>query len=301
MPNSLVHFAIQGITTKSLFRNVDMQWVLLGCIIPDIPWIVQRMFYALLPQIDPYMLRAYVIVQASLIFCLLLSAMFAFLSEKRLSVFIILSVNSLLHLLLDSLEIKPGAGVHLFAPFSWDLLAIGLVWPEHIIVTSLMAIGLICLAAFIFIIPLYPVSLNISFSRNSILALFFLSAYVVLPFFLMSGPVKYDNHFVKTLQEQDNREGQSIQIDRAAYYTDAGRRTIHTFAGEELTLKGHQLPGNPGTVSISGKFLDEKTIQVFAIHENHGLFRDLASYAGLLLFLILWVKPLFRSVKSTSG
>ena len=40
MPNSLVHFAVQGVVTRSVLRDADIKWVFLGCIIPDVPWII---------------------------------------------------------------------------------------------------------------------------------------------------------------------------------------------------------------------------------------------------------------------
>jgi len=168
MPNSLVHFAVQGVATRSMIRDADIKWVFLGCIIPDIPWIIQRVLRVMLPQIDPYTLRVYVIIQASFVFCVILSAAFAFFSEKPKTVFLILLLNSFVHLLLDALEIKPGAGVHLIAPFSWELIMFGLVWPEHVAVALLTIIGLIYAMSFVLMGIRSQIRLS-AFSTRSIL------------------------------------------------------------------------------------------------------------------------------------
>ena len=168
MPNSLVHFAVQGVATRFMIRDADIKWVFLGCIIPDIPWIIQRVLRVMLPQIDPYTLRVYVIIQASFVFCVILSAVFAFFSEKPKTVFLILLLNSFVHLLLDALEIKPGAGVHLIAPFSWEPIMFGLVWPEHVAVTLLTIVGLVYAMSFVLMGIRSQIRLS-AFSTRSIL------------------------------------------------------------------------------------------------------------------------------------
>ena len=42
MPNTLAHIGVQGITTKSIFKFADLKWIYVGCIIPDLPWVLQR-------------------------------------------------------------------------------------------------------------------------------------------------------------------------------------------------------------------------------------------------------------------
>ena len=42
MPNTLAHLAINGLATRSLIRGANLKWIFLGAIIPDIPWILQR-------------------------------------------------------------------------------------------------------------------------------------------------------------------------------------------------------------------------------------------------------------------
>ena len=65
MPNTLAHVGAQGMATHEVPRDADHRWMYLGCVIPDLPWILQRILLVAVPGIDPYALRAYLVVQAS--------------------------------------------------------------------------------------------------------------------------------------------------------------------------------------------------------------------------------------------
>ena len=73
MPNTLAHLGVQSLATRALIRDSDLKWIYLGCIVPDLPWTLNRLVKTTVPSVDLYDLRLYVIVQASLFFCLLLS------------------------------------------------------------------------------------------------------------------------------------------------------------------------------------------------------------------------------------
>ncbi|MBU1985662.1 MAG: hypothetical protein KJ846_00385, partial [Proteobacteria bacterium] len=121
MPNTLVHIGIQGPLNTLFGKGTNPQWMLLGCIIPDIPWILQRILN-FIPGIDPYTLRLYSLNQASLFFCLFMAAALALSTRRSLHIFLLLSLNCLLHLLLDATQIKWANGVQLLVPFSWSML-----------------------------------------------------------------------------------------------------------------------------------------------------------------------------------
>jgi hypothetical protein len=120
-----------------------------------------------------------------------------------------------------------------------------------------------------------------------------LAAYLLLPWLLLSGPQQADNHYVKTLSHPV-RAGRYVEFDRNDY-SPAGNGTgrLRTFAGEELTLKGN-LPDEPATLSLQGRFLTETTIEVQDYHVHSRTFRDGASYLGLLLIPLLWGMSIFR-------
>jgi len=101
MPNTLAHIGLQGPLTRLLVRGADVKWVFLGLIIPDLPWIAFRVLKATVP-VDPYALRLYAIGQSSLVCCILLSGAVAALCERPRLIFVVLSLNSVVHLLLDA-------------------------------------------------------------------------------------------------------------------------------------------------------------------------------------------------------
>ena len=147
MPNTLVHIGLQGPLTRIAISPLPLQWVALGCLIPDLPWISQRIL-RLLPMIDPFWLRIYAAIQASLFFSLLLCALFALLSKKPRSLFLLLAANATLHLAIDATQIKWANVVHFLAPLSWQAIRFDLFWPEHYSSYLGSGAGLLVLALF---------------------------------------------------------------------------------------------------------------------------------------------------------
>ena len=92
MPNTLGHLCVQGLATRAVIRGADFKWILLGCVLPDLPWILQRVIRVLAPEIgSPYDLRLYSIVQGSLVISLLLCGALALASAAPARVMAILS------------------------------------------------------------------------------------------------------------------------------------------------------------------------------------------------------------------
>jgi hypothetical protein len=90
MPNTLCHFAVQGPTCRLISKNSAIIWILTGCIIPDIPWMIQRIILPL-HLFNPYDLRIYFTLQASLVFCLFLSFAISLFTRKIYQIFLLLS------------------------------------------------------------------------------------------------------------------------------------------------------------------------------------------------------------------
>ena len=293
MPNTLAHLGLQGFTTRSILRDADIKWIYLGCIIPDIPWILQRFMSFTFPNIDSYDLRLYAIVQASLLFCLLLSLAFATLSKYFWRTSIILNTNVLLHLLLDASQIKWANGVHFFAPFRWQLTNFHLFWPESIVTYILTVFGL----SYFVVFWRKSIAIKDLLIPRSALCICFLvflvAAYFVLPFFLLDRAESADNHFVKTLRNVKSRQGNHIEFDRNRYMPRNEGGKLVTFAGEEIGVEGMKLE-HPATVSIRGRFIDNDSLSVSEFHIHSDWFRDVGSYTGLALIAIVWVVALFR-------
>nr|MBS0019700.1 hypothetical protein [Gammaproteobacteria bacterium] len=121
MPNTIAHFGLQGAASRLLFGTVDPRWIMVGCVIPDAPWIAQRVVHAAAPGFDPYSLRLYFVAQASLLSSLVLCAACAVLTRTPRVLFFLLGFNVLAHLLLDACQTKWGNGVAIAAPISWSL------------------------------------------------------------------------------------------------------------------------------------------------------------------------------------
>ena len=260
--------------------------------LPDVPWIIQRIVLGVSPGLDPYAVRLYVIVQASLFMTLLLCCALAILSKTPVKIFGILAIGSTFHLVLDALQMKWGNGVHLFAPLSWELLNFGLFWPEDLPTYVLTGLGLgFIIWSWKRAISLHPHLSSFSFRRVGLfLATLFL--YMTLPLVFVDGPYAHDNHYVKTLQTKHERVGRPIEFDRTLYETHAKGDFVHAY-GEQLQVRGQWLD-HPATVSIQGRFLTADKIQILALHEHARWFRDGSSYVGLSLLCVMWAMALYR-------
>jgi hypothetical protein len=299
MPNTLAHFGVNVLATRGLIRGSELPWIYLGCIVPDLPWILQRVVTFALPRVDPYDLRLYAANQASLFLCLVLSAALAAISATGWRTFGVLGLGSLLHLLLDACQIKWGNGVGLLVPLDWRLTRFDLFWPEHAITYLLTLAGLGC-----FIVT-WPRAARcvLKFSRERWrwgVAVLLGVAYFVLPLLWMPSALAADHHFVATLRSEDRRTGSRLELDRARFQFDPEDPVLLTFAGEDLRVIG--LPvHHDGVVSVRGQFAAPDTLEVQDHHLHRAGLRDLGSFAGLGLVTGLWALVLLRSHKSTEG
>jgi hypothetical protein len=300
MPNTLAHIGIQSLASKGICRSADFKWIAVGCIIPDIPWITQRIIHTLVPGINNIDLRLYAIIQASLFFSILLGGAISLLAKDSRKIFFILAGNSFLHLLLDALQIKWANGVHLLAPFSWQLTGFHLFWPEQIPTHLMTLLGMGMLLFFGIKDGLRTVTFTSNRHRLALAALLG-TLYVLSPFLYFQGPLQADNHFLTTLLEKEHRTGRHIEFDRCHY--DPTSQTIDTITGEKLMISG--LPLSKKTlVSLQGRFINEQTVQTRAYHVHYSSLRDISSLIGLLSILIIWIIALLKKrckVESSSG
>jgi hypothetical protein len=291
MPNTLAHIGINGLSTRALISDADVKWIYLGCILPDVPWILQRAVEGLIKNVALYDLRLYAIVQASLLSCLILAAGVACISTRPRRVFVILALGSLLHLLLDALQTKWANGVHLFAPLSWDHLNLGLFWPEDIPTLALTGFGLIYFVYAWLRIP--PAPFDLTWPKGRILALSTVcfATYFSLPWAFMPAVEAADSHYVGTLRDVEARPGRVVEFDRSKFRHEPGGGVLLTWAEETIALRGAGLDAS-ATVSLRGRFIDGQTVRVEAVHVHAPLLRDASSYLGLALILLTWVRPL---------
>ncbi|OQX17623.1 MAG: hypothetical protein BWK76_10055 [Desulfobulbaceae bacterium A2] len=286
MPNTLAHLGVQGVLHRTFFPRLDLRWALVGCVLPDLSWILQRLLLLLAPGLDLLDLRLYVMVQASFVLCLLPAAALALCARRPWPAFLLMAGNSFLHLLLDALEIKWANGVHLAAPLSWHLTAFGLWWPESLWVSAmtLSGIGLLLWQGGALLRQDSP-WLRPGLAR-ALTVLVLLLTYMLLPLAWMDAAEAVDNHYVHTLRQVSERSGRAIAFDRCRY--DPALGGVRIFSGEQLQVRGLAL-AKPATVSLSGRFLDPTTVEVRDWHRHWPLARDLTSSLGLVAVLIVLI------------
>lgn len=295
MPNTLGHLSVQTLLTRSAFKKSDLIWIYIGLLIPDFPWILQRIIKAVLPGADLYDVRLYCVIQASLFFSLVLAAALALISTDFKKVFTLLSLNVLLHLILDSFETKWGNGIQLFIPFNWSIINFGLFWPESIPIYLITAIGLV------YILMKWKDALEPSvlfrFNKNRIIfSSIILILYLIIPLFLMGEAEAANNHYIETLRNADQHAGKYFEVDRGTYEnSDAGGKFITPF-NKEYKVLGRELDEN-GTLSIKAKFLSEDEIEIIDYHFHSAPLRNIPSYIGLLLIFIITFKVSRRSME----
>lgn len=295
MPNTLAHIGINAILTRPLIKKADILLIYFGAIIPDIPWIVQRIVSFALPDLNPYDLRLYCVVQTTLFFSLIFSLAISLLLRESLKAFIILMIGAFLHLILDSLEKKWANGVHLFAPLNWDLFNAGLFWPENIIVQVLSILGLICFISFWKKSLIAMIRLDWKNKKKLTAFFFVVITYVFMPFVFMQNAEDADNHFVGTLRNSHERNAKYFEVDRGKYVDFKNGDIFLTPFDDTLFVKNINLTSSE-IISIRAKFTSKNEIEIVEYH-IHG-YRDLYSYAGLSLVFILVFYRILRITHS---
>ena len=290
MPNTLVHFAAQGAASRGMWPRLDPRWIYLGCLLPDLPWILRRAVVGLGLPVDVFDLRLYTMALASLAGTLLLCAALAMATAAPRLVVAVLGANAFLHLLLDATELKFGNGVHLAAPLSWRMTGFDLLPGESLVYLVLTAAGALLLAW------------EIARPRNAALGFVpsprrlgaagtLLAAYLVFPLPFLGAIEASDSYSVKTLREVEARPGRTVSLDRTAFRATPEGGVVELWTGERVRATG-TLPVRDGTVSIEGTFLAPDVLRVDRLVE-HEQDRDWPSYVALLLLAVVWARPLW--------
>lgn len=294
MPNTLVHMGVQAFGTKLIAPKVDLKWIVLGCIIPDLPWIFRRIINGSGIHVDVYDLQLYTIVQASLLFCLVLSLAFSLVSERPRFVFIILAVNSVFHLLLDSVEIKWGNGVHLLAPFSWQYLSFEIMWTDSRVMLGLTIVGTVVFVRYAMATVQNPVRINLTHIPRLMAVVLLLVVYLLAPLAFLHGPYSSDINSIATLKEVEERIGRNFYMDRGVYIKRAEQDIVLTFANEQLRVIGDVRANSSSTVTIKALFVETDAIEIQELHQVRHHWRDFASLVGLALAGIYCLVRLVR-------
>jgi hypothetical protein len=288
MPNTLVHFAVQGAASHGLWRRLDSRWIYLGCLLPDLPWILRRAVVGFGLPADPFDLRLYTMAQASLAGTLLLGAALAALSAAPRLVASVLGLNALLHLLLDATELKWGNGVHLLAPFSWRMTSFDLLPGESPVYFALTVAG--ALVVLWEIARERPPAAGFALRPSRLVAAAALSsAYFLFPLPFLGAIEESGSYSVKVLREVEARPGREVSLDRTAFFATPAGGLVQLWTGERVRAIG-ELPAHDATVSLHGTFQAPDVLRVDRLFE-HRHDRDWPSYVALVLLAVVWVRP----------
>jgi hypothetical protein len=287
VPNTLVHFAAQGAASHALWRRLDPRFVYLGCLLPDVPWILRRAIVGFGVPVDSFDLRLYTMGLASLAVTLLLAAAVAALTAAPRRVFAVLGLNALLHLLLDATEVKFGNGVHLLAPLSWHMTSFDLIAGESPLYLALTIGGALLVAWEVLRRPSAAVAFELR-ARRLAVAGAFAAAYLVAPLFCLSAIEASDSYSVKTLRERDARPGRAVSLDRTAFSATPAGGFVSLWTGERVRATG-PLPAHDAIVSLYGTFLEPDVLRVDRLVEHHRN-RDWPSYLGLVLLALVFLR-----------
>ena len=298
IPNTLVHVAIHSAVFGPL--RAPFAAVFAGCVTPDLPWIVRRLIDMTSISLEPISALAYFIAQASLVGCVFPCIAFGFLFTNFKPVAALALLGCLVHLLLDSLQVKWGNGVHLFAPYDWEILSLSVFQIDSVFTNLLTFAGII---PFLFVtkarhdarlLCLNPVRL-----AGCCICLI---AYFAVPFLFISDVVASNSRYLQTLENKDERRGKMLELDRETASVTGDTWYTTTHIGEVLAIVNPDANmTDGGTYSFRAEFYDEREIWLIDWKRHSGM-RDIASYIGLLA-IACWMTTILilsRRLKSVA-
>ena len=281
-----------------MWPRLDARWIYLGCLLPDLPWILRRAVVGLGIPVDVFDLRLYTMALASLAGTILLCAALAAATAAPRLVLAVLGANALVHLLLDATELKFGNGVHLAAPFSWRMTSFDLLPGESRVYMVLAVAGLLLVTWEIARPRPALVGLVLRPARLAASAAL-LVAYLAFPLPFLGAVEASGSYSVKTLREVDARPGRTVRLDRTAFHATPAGGVVQLWTGESVRATG-ELPARDGTVSLEGTFLAPDVLRIDRLYQ-HRQDRDWPSYVALLLLAVLWARPLLPARRGAGG
>ena len=198
-----------------------------------------------------------------------------------------------LHLGLDSLQIKPGSGVHLLAPFDWGSPPWGLVSPGDWSEMILGAVGLL-VVAIVWSSAVRETPELTSDRSRWLMAGGLALVWMALPLSMMASAERADVAYVSTLRLADERTGREIRLYNSHWLPGDSGPVLLTLTSEPLVARG--LPVEPpARLSVDARFLDPSTVEVTSYRLHRSVRRDLLNYVGLALVAGAWLAAVGRA------
>ena len=297
MPNTLAHLGVQALLGRTVQPQADMKWILLGCVLPDLPWIIQTVGRSDFVSVNLIDLRLYALVQSSLLFCLILAVGVALVSRTPLRTFGTLAFAAVLHLLLDATQTKWGNGIFLVAPFDWTMLNFGWIWPEDWPSYALTVFGLVTLIILWWRVGPAPLQISRPPTARLCLSTVIIGLWIIGPLPFMTEAEARNLHNTQVLRSVDMREGVAFTADRNLVVNQPdGTVVLHSWAGEVFELQG-EIPEGSTVISLQGEFIGADTVEVHAAHPHQDGPREWFSYLGLISVMAWWGHALWRGKK----
>lgn len=298
MPSTLVHMGVQGFATRFVWARVELLWIFMGIVIPDLGWITQRVAKHLPLDISRYDLLGYATVQSSFAVCLIVCAAIAVLTSRPARVFLILALSVLFHLLIDASEVKWANGVLLFAPFFWKFTSWNLFLQDGILSIVLT------MASFVYLVKIWKTGIGevsrslFQITRRSVIAcLVLLAMYLSAPLLMINKPHEANLYDLATLQGVETRSGKSVTLDRV--YFDAENSSVKIYTGETIRVLDLEVKDR-SLVSLRGTFVSPMVLQVDESLIHHPWLRDTFAKVGLLAFFLFVAHAAFTLYREPS-
>jgi hypothetical protein len=278
--------------TRALFKTADPRWICLGLLIPDLPWILQRVLLSIPIDIPPYAIRAYVVGMSAPLMCSILSAAIASLFKKWREVFSILLFGSMVHLLLDAVQEKGGLGIPLAYPFYFETFSYPLFSMNGWISVSITFIGLLT-TLYILLKPrnYFPFPKWTHEKHRLILCGILVWGYLTIPAMFLEATIRSNVHDTGVISGLLNRTGASVHFDRAHFTPGVVSSIKNSTMPSAVEVVGIDLNA-PALVSGKAIFVSENTLEMQSYEAHPRYARFSYTMVGLLAIIAIWIRPI---------
>jgi hypothetical protein len=296
MPATLVHMGVQGALLRFSKLGVDVLWIYVGAIIPDVGWILQRILRRLPLEIDTFSILSYAAALTSLLGCLIACAAIASLTTRYKRVFLLLAAGCLIHLLLDAAEVKWANGVLLMAPFSWKQTSWDIFQQDGAAILA-ATIGSLIFIGWTWRAGIREINRSMwrLSPRSLSVATGFSLLFFLWPIPVMDAPAKHGLYYIDSIRNVSDRTGKPVELDRARY--DHQQHEIRIFTGETIAVTNFSAPRDT-LVSLRGTFQSPQLLDVDDAIIHHPWQRAAAVRAGLGLFLLFIMQGTWTLIRS---
>lgn len=279
MPDLLTHFGSTYLVFRPMGYKDEIPLMYLGALIPDMPWIANRIFY-FFDFSDPIQRLAYLIPFSTPFMAVIAALIIALTQRNTLRSFAMLLIAALFHILLDTMQTRIAEGSLLLYPASFTQYSFGWFWPEDTISYVAVGIG--------FIVTMF--SLIVSGPRPGIqktrLHLIIVLALIaaLFPVLTIDRIISANAYRTGFLEAPQKWEGKQISLERE---TVISANAIKTFSGLTVKVAGKHNLQTGQSVSIRG-YYSNGTVYPELIH-YHNAPRDIFSYIALFIFVCIWL------------